>query len=237
MRIKQLYEDFVKISLETCISPSAGSGNLARIYTFEQLKSINGNVISMAMGSGNPTNFVNFHQGDFVVDMGCGIGMDCFLASKIVGPNGFVLGIDITSQIINLAHSEMKKMNTNNLYFINGDMQLLPIKSEIVDVVMGNFSLSCLPQPEFIFHEIFRVLKQGASVCISDMILNSSDQNEKKPSLIWPFSVANIFDADLYISSLKKAGFSEISIHELGTIQINQGRIQSITISGKKPIQ
>ena len=233
--IKSLYKNFVEISLETCASPSAGKGDIARIYNLEQLRSLHGSVISMAMGSGNPTSMIKFNQGDLVIDIGCGIGIDCFLASQQVGAQGNVIGIDITHEIINLALNAKQVMNVENISFLNGDMQNLPLKNEVADVIIGNFSISNLPTPQNIFPEMFRVLKHGASFCFSDMVIHDCPEKGKKASLLWPFSVASLVEPDKYLKDLIDNGFCDISIADQGKIQTNQGDIESITISGKKP--
>ena len=123
----------------------------------------------LGLGCGFPFYFAKIKECDSVLDLGCAAGIDSFITSCIVGPNGFVYGLDITTSLLEIARANVNQNPLKNIEFINGDIESLPFDNNSIDVVISNGVFSLLPDKQKAFHEIYRVLKQGGNFCIADM--------------------------------------------------------------------
>ena len=113
----------------------------------------------LGLGCGVPTEFANIKEGDTVIDLGSGAGNDCFVARKLAGPAGKIIGVDFTEEMVNRARLNAEKVGFNNVEFRLGDIEELPISSNVADVVISNCVLNLVPDKKKVFAEIFRVLK------------------------------------------------------------------------------
>jgi arsenite methyltransferase len=125
----------------------------------------------LGLGCGLPTEFANIKPGDTVIDLGSGAGNDAFIARKIVGAQGKVLGVDFTEAMINKARANAEKLGFNNVEFRLGDIDDMPVTSAYADVVVSNCVLNLVPNKHKVISEILRVLKPGAHFSISDIVL------------------------------------------------------------------
>ena len=142
-------------------------------YTNEQL-SIGVGQANLGLGCGNPLALADLQSGEQVVDLGCGAGFDAFLAAKSVGPNGWVIGIDMTSEMIGKAQENAERMHVQNIEFKLGEIERLPVKDNFADVVLSNCVINLSPNKQTVYGQIFRILKPGGRISISD-VLRSRD--------------------------------------------------------------
>ncbi len=163
---------------------------------------------NLGLGCGNPVAISKIKEGDIVLDLGCGAGFDCFLASKKVGKSGNVIGVDMTEEMIKKARLNAKKMDIKNVEFVLAEIEKLPIKDGLVDVIITNCVINLTPDKTETFREAHRVLKKGGKMYISDIVLLkelSKEQREDKSLLAG--CVAGALLKDDYLNKIKRAGF------------------------------
>lgn len=200
----------------------------------------------LSLGCGIPTQYAGLKAGDHVLDLGSGAGNDCFVARAVVGDSGHVTGIDFTEEMLLKADENRKKLGYQNIAFINGDIEKMPLADNSFDVVLSNCVLNLVPDKQKAFNEIFRVLKPGGHFCISDVVLKGDMPADiRSDAELYAGCVAGASETGEYMEVINRAGFSGIMIHREKKIEIpdlsydrfnveeDQG-IFSITVSGYK---
>ena len=184
----------------------------------------------LGLGCGLPTQFAKIKKGDTVLDLGSGAGNDCFVARHETGPEGKVIGIDFTPAMIQKARDNAAKLNYNNVEFRQGDIDDMPVKDDSVDVVVSNCVLNLLPEKTKIFGEIYRVLKPGGHFSISDIVLvGDLPTILKEDAEMYAGCVAGAIQKDDYLSLIKNAGFTDITIQKEKSIHIPSDILEKYT--------
>ena len=164
---------------------------------------------NLGLGCGNPTAMAMIKEGDTVLDLGSGAGFDAFLAAKRVGKNGKVIGVDFSEEMIKRAENNAKKYNYNNVEFVYGDIEELPIKDNSINVIISNCVINLAPSKEKVFKESFRALKKGGKMFVSDIVLlGELTEEQKNNDDLISGCVAGAIQKEDYISIIKDAGFS-----------------------------
>ena len=178
-------------------------------YSDEELSSIPEEA-NLGLSCGNPVAIASLQEGETVLDLGSGAGIDCFLAAKRVGKAGGVIGIDMTPEMIERAREDARKENFENVEFRLGDIENLPVEDNSVDVVISNCVINLAPDKGKVFKEIYRVLKSGGRMIVSDIVLI-----EKLPSWIknnvnaYVGCIAGAVHMDEYLKLIKDSGLSK----------------------------
>jgi len=181
-------------------------------YTEEELESIPKSAV-LGLGCGNPTAIVGLKEGETVLDLGSGAGIDAFLAAKKVGKNGKVIGVDLTEPMIMKAKEAAKKNGYNNVDFRLGDIENLPVDDASVDVVISNCVVNLTEDKEKAFREAYRVLKKGGRMLISDIVTDGNIPDDiRKSYLAWAGCIAGALEKNEYLESIRKAGFRTVEI-------------------------
>ncbi|MEO6539478.1 MAG: arsenite methyltransferase, partial [Ferruginibacter sp.] len=169
----------------------------------------------LGLGCGLPTEFANIKTGDTVIDLGSGAGNDAFIARKIVGENGKVLGIDFTEAMISKARTNAEKLNFNNVEFRLGDIDDMPVTSNYADVIVSNCVLNLVPNKHKVISEIFRVLKPGAHFSISDIVLEGAlPAKWKEVAELYAGCVSGAIQKQVYLEMIAEAGFTKVILQK-----------------------
>ncbi len=175
----------------------------------------------MGLGCGIPTDFAGMNEGDKVLDLGSGAGNDCFVARSIVGETGQVTGLDFTDEMIEKANINKEKMAYTNINFVKGDIENMPFDSNNFDVIISNCVLNLVPDKSKAFAEMYRVLKDGAHFCISDVILQGElPLKIKLAGEMYAGCVSGALQKDEYLEIIEKCGFSSVDIHKEKMIDV-----------------
>ena len=169
--------------------------------------------LNMGVSCGNPVALSSLKCGEIVLDLGSGGGLDCFLAAKRVGDRGFVVGVDMTPEMISKANQNKAKLSVANVEFRIGEIERLPVETSSVDVVISNCVLNLVPDKVSAFKEIYRVLKPEGRACISDVVLVSPlPEDIQKDPEAWAGCIAGAILKEAYLRLIKDAGFFRVKV-------------------------
>ena len=209
----------------------------------------------LGLGCGLPTEFAKIKEGDIVVDLGSGAGNDAFVARKITGEKGKVIGIDFTEAMITKARQNAEKLGLNNVEFRQGDIEDMPITSGKADVIISNCVLNLVPNKHKVFSEIYRVLKPGGHISISDIVLQGEIPKKWKDiAELYAGCVSGAIPENEYLGIIEEAGLKNIvlqkdkpivlpdeilanylSAEEIEEYKRSDTKIKSITVYAEKP--
>ena len=193
-------------------APSAEELSTEVGYSVDELASIPEGA-NLGLGCGNPVALASLRPGETVLDLGSGGGIDCFLAARRVGPEGRVIGVDMTPEMIRLARENAAKSGLKNVEFRLGEIESLPLEDGTVDAVISNCVINLSTDKEKIFREIFRVLKAGGRMMVSDIVLDSELPEQVKNSVAaYTGCIGGALKRDEYLAAIAKAGFSGVEI-------------------------
>jgi len=183
------------------------------IYPDELLTAVPDDIANFSLGCGDPITLAALQPGQTVLDLGSGGGLDCFLAAKKVGETGFVIGVDMTPEMLARARSSAERMGVTNVEFRRGFLESLPVDDNSIDVTISNCVINLSPDKAKVFDEVFRVLAPGGKLAVSDIVTDGPLPDVIKQSLsMWAGCVAGAVDAQDYIAMMESAGFTDISI-------------------------
>lgn len=168
---------------------------------------------NMGLGCGNPIAIANLKEGETVLDLGCGGGFDCFLASKKVGEKGLIIGIDMTPDMISLARKNAEEDGYTNVEFRLGEIEHLPVADKTVDVIISNCVINLSPEKDKVFKEAYRVLKLGGRLSISDVVATAKIPDVIKEDLrLMTGCIAGAEYVEDIRKVMKEAGFKNIKL-------------------------
>lgn len=211
---QQVREGYAKMAIEqsSCCGSGTTHDESRRIGYSEVELGAAPEGANMGLGCGNPVAFVSLKEGETVIDLGSGGGLDCFLAAKKVGKSGRVIGVDMTPEMLDKARRNAKLGNYTNVEFRLGEIENLPVADNSVDVVMSNCVINLTTNKQRVFDEAFRVLKPGGRIMISDLVLSKELPPELRRRVDPTSCVTGAILKEKYLEIVEKAGFRNVRI-------------------------
>jgi SAM-dependent methyltransferase len=200
----------------SCCGDGCGCGAdplTGNIYDAGQTNDLPAEAVAASLGCGNPTALIDLHEGDVVLDLGSGGGIDVLLSAKRVGPGGRVYGLDMTDEMLALARENQARAHAQNVEFLKGHIEAIPLPTASVDVVISNCVINLSPDKDRVLQEAFRVLKPGGRFAVSDVVaLGHVSPDLRRDMELWVGCIAGALQDSEYLAKLKAAGFAETTV-------------------------
>jgi len=195
-----------------CGNTSQGTVSKAIGYTEQQLQAVPEGA-NLGLGCGNPTALASLKEGDVVLDLGTGGGIDCFLAANAVGKRGHVIGVDMTAEMVEKARGNARKGNYHNVEFRLGEIENLPVADNSVDVVISNCVINLSLDKGRVFEEAYRALRPGGQLLVSDIVLLKALPDAVRNSVeAYVGCIAGAAMKPEYLASIENAGFQQVEV-------------------------
>lgn len=231
--VKDAYKE-IAVNSSGCGCGCNSAKNISKSigYSDEELKIVG--EANLGLGCGNPLAFGKIKDGDTVLDLGSGAGIDAILASKKVGKKGKVIGVDMTEEMIEKAKKNAKNQNVKNVEFLLGEIENLPVEDSSVDTIITNCVINLTPDKAKTFSEAYRVLKPGGKIYLSDIVLLAElTEEQKNNKKLISGCVAGALLRDDYLNKIKNAGFNVKVLYEntgISKQQYNGMPLESIMV-------
>jgi arsenite methyltransferase len=197
----------------SCCGTSGCDPIVSNLYDAAQTGALPREAVLASLGCGNPTAVAELHEGEVVLDLGSGGGIDVLLSARRVGPTGKAYGLDMTDEMLALAEENKRRAGAENVEFLKGEIEQIPLPDNSVDVIISNCVINLSADKDRVLREAFRVLKPGGRFAVSDIVTRGEIKPEIRQSvLLWVGCVAGALDEDEYRGKLHAAGFEQIGI-------------------------
>jgi arsenite methyltransferase len=207
-------------ALDGCCDPITSN-----LYDAAQTGALPEEAVLASLGCGNPTALARLNPGETVLDLGSGGGIDVFLSARRVGPLGKAYGLDMTDEMLALARENQRKAGVENVEFLKGEIERIPLPDNSVDVVISNCVINLSADKDRVLSEAFRVLKPGGRFAVSDVVTRGAvPEDVRQNMLLWVGCIAGALDDDQYVAKLAKAGFDGIEIEPTRVYNIDDAR-------------
>jgi len=183
------------------------------LYNSEEMGQIPEKAVRASLGCGNPTALIELREGETVLDLGSGGGIDVLLSAKRVGPTGKAYGLDMTDEMLALARENQRQAGVTNVEFLRGEIENIPLPENAVDVIISNCVINLSADKDRVLAEAFRVLKPGGRFAVSDVVVRGEVPDEVRRSmLLWVGCIAGAMEEKEYAAKLERAGFTDIAM-------------------------
>jgi arsenite methyltransferase len=204
----------------------AGSSPItANLYSPGQTGELPEAAVLASLGCGNPTALAELKAGETVLDLGSGGGIDVLLSARRVGPTGKAYGLDMTDEMLALARDNQRKAGAENVEFLRGEIEAIPLPDNSVDVIISNCVINLSGDKDRVLGEAFRVLKPGGRFAVSDVVTRGAIPDElRRDVLLWVGCIAGALEENEYRGKLAAAGFEEIGIEPTRVYRVEDAR-------------
>src|SRR5580765_6923195 len=197
----------------------------SNLYDERQVAGIPAEAVLASLGCGNPTALAELKQGETVLDLGSGGGIDVLLSARRVGPTGKAYGLDMTDEMLALARENQKKAGATNVEFLKGEIEHIPLPDNSVDVIISNCVINLSADKDQVIGEAFRVLKPGGRFAVSDVVTRGQVPEQlRRDMLLWVGCIAGALDEADYIAKLQAAGFEQAGVEPTRVYEIADAR-------------
>jgi len=214
----------------SCCGTADGSGTscdpiTSNLYDAAQKEQIPGEALQASLGCGNPTALAKLNPGEVVLDLGSGGGIDVLLSAKRVGPTGKAYGLDMTDEMLSLANENKRKAGAENVEFLRGEIEHIPLPDNSVDVIISNCVINLSADKDAVLREAFRVLKPGGRLAVFDVVTRGEvDPQIRQNILLWVGCVAGALEETEYRDKLVSAGFEQVEIEPTRIYRVEDAR-------------
>ena len=213
----------------SCCSTSCCGGSedpiSSNLYSATETASLPADAVRASLGCGNPTALTELHEGEIVLDLGSGGGIDVLLSARRVGPSGKAYGLDMTDEMLALARENQRKAGVENVEFLKGEIEAIPLPDNSVDVIISNCVINLSTDKSQVIAEAFRVLRPGGRFAVSDVVIKGVVPSDVRRSMeLWVGCVAGALTEQQYRQSLRQAGFEEIGIEPTRVYELEDAR-------------
>jgi SAM-dependent methyltransferase len=215
--VRARYGAIAESAAQGCCGPSACCGEPGLNVIGDAYADLEGYLADadLGLGCGVPTRHAGIREGDVVLDLGSGAGIDAFVARREVGESGRVIGVDMTEAMIERARANAARLGYENVEFRLGEIERLPVEDDSVDLVISNCVLNLVPDKAKAFAETFRVLQPGARFCVSDIVATGMlPEGIRNAAVLYVGCVAGALPEDEYLAVIREAGFDKVRIAE-----------------------
>ncbi len=221
-------------SVQACCDPGLRCCDpiTANLYSDAEKGQIPEKAVRASLGCGNPTALIELHEGETVLDLGSGGGIDVLLSAQRVGPTGKAYGLDMTDEMLALARENQRQAGVTNVEFLKGEIENIPLPDNSVDVILSNCVINLSADKDRVLREALRVLKPGGRFAVSDVVVRGDVPDEVRQSMmLWVGCIAGALDEHDYHAKLQAAGFDAISMEPTREYNVEDAR-QFLTESG-----
>jgi SAM-dependent methyltransferase len=209
----------------TCCGGTDEDPITSDLYTDAETATLPEKAVLASLGCGNPTALSELHEGEVVLDLGSGGGIDVLLSSRRVGPTGKVYGLDMTDEMLALARENQAKAGVANVEFLKGEIESIPLPDRSVDVIISNCVINLSADKPQVLREAYRVLKPGGRFAVSDVVVRGELPLEVRRSMeLWVGCVAGALSVEKYMRLLREAGFESIGIEPTRIYQFEDAK-------------
>ncbi len=211
--VRKAYTKVAQRTTSCCGPTSSGCEETYAEKLGYEITDLPNSVTESFAGCGNPVALASLQEGDVVLDLGSGAGLDAFMAAREVGPKGHVIGVDMTPEMIEKAKLNAEKLGAKNVEFRQGDIEALPVDDESIDVIISNCVINLAPDKSKVFIEAFRVLRPGGRMLISDIVLEATLSKEIRDQIAsYTGCLGGAILKEEYLQFMRDAGFVDVRI-------------------------
>jgi SAM-dependent methyltransferase len=197
----------------------------SNLYSDTETADLPANAVLASLGCGNPTALAELHQGEVVLDLGSGGGIDVLLSARRVGPTGRAYGLDMTDEMLALARENQRRAGVDNVEFLKGDIESIPLPDSSVDVIISNCVINLSADKRRVLAEAFRVLKPGGRFAVSDVVVRGEVPETVRRSMeLWVGCVAGALTETEFLEGLSVAGFADASIEPTRIYELDDAK-------------